>query len=533
MVNAYHSYGTLKTPQSEPIPGSAQQPNAAGGYAFAVDDWTRLERFLVLGSEGGTYYIGEHELTRQNAQAVERCIKADPERTLAAIHDVSVSGRAAKNEPALFALAMFFGLAPANFKMLASRELLHVARTGTHLLHFVAYAEQFRGWGRTLKRAVQNWYLSKSPADLAYQLVKYQSRDKWTQRDLLRLAHPKAEGALNDVLHWAVKGWDNIGPEPPSGDTGLGVLWAYEKAKTLDEPALLDLIRGWRLPREALPTEALNSEGVWQALLDEPMPVTALVRNLATMTRVGLLGDFRPATGQVIARLMDNEAMARGRVHPIQLLTALRTYEAGKGERGHHTWTPVRAVVDALDAAFYASFSSVQPTGKRWMIGLDVSGSMKSTTLNGLPYLSCHEAQAAMALVIASTEQQYAVCPFDTLAYPLTISPRQRLDDVLKAVTSLGGGGTNCAIPIQVATEKNLPVDVFVIFTDSETWQGDIHPVQALQQYRKQSGIPAKLVVVAMASIKSSIADPGDAGMLNVVGFDARAPQIITDFARN
>jgi 60 kDa SS-A/Ro ribonucleoprotein len=75
-------------------------------------------------------------------------------------------------------------------------------------------------------------------------------------------------------------------------------------------------------------------------------------------------------------------------------------------------------------------------------------------------------------------------------------------------------------------------VDVFVVYTDSETWAGSIHPVQALRRYRERMGIAAKLVVVAMASNGFSIADPEDPGMLDVVGFDAAAPQLIADFAR-
>src|SRR5437868_5376314 len=46
------------TPQREPL-DSAQVPNSAGGYAYPVDDWTRLTRWLVLGSEGGSYYATE------------------------------------------------------------------------------------------------------------------------------------------------------------------------------------------------------------------------------------------------------------------------------------------------------------------------------------------------------------------------------------------------------------------------------------------------------------------------------------------
>lgn len=77
MKNTYTTFSTRQTPQSQAIPGSTQVPNSAGGYAWAVDDWTHLDRFLVLGSEGGTYYIKEQALTAENAQAVMRCIQSD------------------------------------------------------------------------------------------------------------------------------------------------------------------------------------------------------------------------------------------------------------------------------------------------------------------------------------------------------------------------------------------------------------------------------------------------------------------------
>lgn len=72
--------------------------------------------------------------------------------------------------------------------------------------------------------------------------------------------------------------------------------------------------------------------------------------------------------------------------------------------------------------------------------------------------------------------------------------------------------------------------DAFVVYTDSETWAGEIHPAQALRKYRERTGIAAKLVVVAMTSNGFSIADPDDAGMLDVVGFAPATPQVISDF---
>ena len=75
-----------------------------------------------------------------------------------------------------------------------------------------------------------------------------------------------------------------------------------------------------------------------------------------------------------------------------------------------------------------------------------------------------------------------------------------------------------------------LNVDCFIILTDSETWVGNIHPVEALRQYRHKSGIPAKLIVVGMVSNEFTIADPDDAGMMDVVGFDSAVPELVTDF---
>lgn len=80
------------------------------------------------------------------------------------------------------------------------------------------------------------------------------------------------------------------------------------------------------------------------------------------------------------------------------------------------------------------------------------------------------------------------------------------------------------------ALKHRWAVDAFVVYTDSETWAGDIHPAQALRQYRERMGIAANLVVVAMNSNGFSIADPDDAGMLDVVGFDTATPQVISDF---
>jgi 60 kDa SS-A/Ro ribonucleoprotein len=207
-------------------------------------------------------------------------------------------------------------------------------------------------------------------------------------------------------------------------------------------------------------------------------------------------------------------------------------------------------VVDALDAAFYTAFENVEPAGQRFLIALDVSGSMTWGDVAVVPGLTPRDASAALALVTAATEPNYEVVGFfagrsgvskrgrqvrfgytDGLT-PLSISPRQRLDDVVKTVSDLPFGGTDCALPMLYAQAKQREIDTFVIYTDSETWAGGVHPAQALREYRSASGIAARLVVVGMVSNGFSIADPADQGMLDVVGFDTATPQLISDFAR-
>jgi 60 kDa SS-A/Ro ribonucleoprotein len=510
--------------------GTSQVQNSAGGYAWIVDDWVRLDRFLVLGAEGGTYYIGERKVTVENAQAVRRCMEADGLRVVRRIVEISEAGRAPKNDPAIFALAMCAGLGDAAVRAAALEALPRVARIGTHLFHFLAAVEGFRGWGRGLRRAVANWYAALPTDRLAYQAVKYQNRNGWGHRDALRLAHPKPATPQHEAIYgWMVNGWSDVGATPDA-DAGLRLLWAYERgmaAAGLSE--VLDLITAYGLPWEALPTHWLAQAEVWRALLPG-LPMTALLRNLARMTANGLLTADAPETASVVERLTQVESLRRARIHPIAVLAALMTYRQGEGARGSLKWTPAAAISQALEQAFHLAFGNVEATGKRIVLALDVSGSMGGGEVAGVPGLTPRVASTAMALVTASVEPQHTIVGFCHQMTPLNIRPGQPLAEALRVTGNLPFGGTDCALPMLWALQKGIQADAFVVYTDSETWFGQVHPAQALADYRRQTGIPARLVVVGMVSNGFSIADPNDAGMLDVVGFDAATPQVIADF---
>lgn len=530
-MDALTGINLRSTPQTEKA-DSRQVANNAGGFTFDVTPEVRLRRFLVLGSEG-TYYVGAKELTKDNAKVILDFARNRTADLVREVVEISTSGRAPKQNQALFALAAAASLGDVDGRRTALDALPLVARTGTHLFLFARYIEQFRGWGRGLRRAVGQWYAAKSVEDLAYQAVKYRSREGWSHRDLLRLSHPvTAEDDRRRLFDWVCGRGASL--------DGLRLIEGFQRAQAARVGEIPALVREYRLSWEMLPDGALNQTAVWEALLDNGIPQTALMRQLPRLTNLGLLEPLGACTRKVAEQLADGERLKKGRVHPINVLIALRTYASGQSARGAGTWKPSRPIVDALDAAFYAAFGAVEPTRKAHLLALDVSGSM-TAAISGLP-ITAREASAALALVTAATESNYAMVGFtsaggsywngDAALTPLAISPRQRLDDAIRAVSNLPFGGTDCSLPMLYALENKLHVDVFSVYTDNETYAGRMHPHQALAQYRREVNPNAKLVVVGMTASNFTIADSNDAGMLDVAGFDSAVPSLLADFAR-
>lgn len=519
-----------ETPQDEAAEKD-QVENNASGFVFRVDPWTRLDRFLILGSTA-SFYQTTRELTLDNAKNLKDLIVEDGLRVVARIVEISEGNRAPKQDYGLFALAACSGWGDIDTRQAAHAAIPRVCRTGSTFLQFISYAEKFRGWGMGFKKAVAKWFTSKSPEHLAYQVIKYRMRHEWRQVDVLRLAHADH----SPVLQWLA------GKTGESLDGLPQIIRDYELVPHAENEARIELAKA--LPREALPTEWLQDPKIWETLLHNSMPLTAIIRSLVAMTGAGILNPGSDGAKRVVDSL-NVEYIHKSRVHPVAILTALFQYKSGKSVRNGNvtkTWIPTPEIVEALDKAFYLAFDNVEPSGKRIFIGLDVSGSM-GTPMPATPWLSSREACAAMAMLQVATEPEVQVYGFtatqgntrwsvQAVLKHLPFAKGQRLDDVLRLTNNLPFGGTDCALPMIHALEKNIMVDTFVIYTDSETWAGDIHPFQALKKYRQRTGIPAKLVVVGTQASEFSIADPSDAGMLDCAGFSSDLPAVIADFSR-
>lgn len=517
-----------KTSQTSPIPGSNQQANNGGGYSFVVDSWTQLERFLILGTWGGTYYVTEQKLTKEDSDLAIQLVKTDGMRVVDVINDISINGRAYKQNPTLFTLAAAAAFGNPEVRSYALSKVSDICRTGTMLYGFIQYYENLGGgWGRAMKRTVGEWYTDRTPSSLANQLVKYRQRDGWSHKDLLRLAKPKInhDDPIYPNVRWAVGKEVDV--------THLDeLIQGFLLAAIASTPnTWVEVIGRYNLPWEALPTQALNETAVWEALVPH-MGLTALMRNLGKMGATGMVNHSELAK-LVNARINTSlDEYKKARVHPMQVLLALSTYSAGRGVKGSNTWIPVGSVMDSLDGAFYKTFGTLEPTHKRRVLALDVSGSMEGAKILNT-HLTAREASVALALVALNQDVESYTMAFSGGFIPLNLSAKTQLKDALRMVGGMPFDWTDCSLPIQWAIKNQLNVDTFEIYTDSETnARGSMHAAQMLKQYRQLSGIPAKMVVNGMTATKFSIADPNDAGMMDVVGFDANAPKVIADFIK-
>ena len=520
-----------------------QVKNDAGGYVYQVSDINRLRRFLTLGTTGGTYYVSERKLSRENADFLINFLHEDHVAVIDETVKMSHEGRIAKNDTAIFVLALAVAHGNDATRKYALDHLNDVCRIGTHLFTFASFVREMKtssGWGRGLRKAFSNWYNDKNAKSVAYQICKYQSRAvegelPWSHRDILRKAHVTPSTKGHDLAFcYAAKGVDGFDKsfDNLNDYEDLRYIYGHElikKAETTEDA--IEIIKEYKLSRESIPTQFMNKKVVLDQLVQH-MPMTATIRSLGPMTSAGTLVPMGDNTRMVIERITDEENLKSARVHPIALLAALRTYRSGQGFRGNLKWNPIAQVNDALEDAFYKSFNYIEPTNARYLLGVDVSGSMSMGSICGLPSLCPHEGAAAMAMTIARTEKNYEIRGFCHKFVDLGVTARDSLNSAMHKTLNNSFGGTDCALPMIYAQQNKIPVDAFVVLTDNQTWFGRTKPAKALRNYRQAMGIGAKLIVIAMTPSNFTIADQGDPGVLDIAGFDANAPAAIGEFVK-
>jgi len=307
----------------------------------------------------------------------------------------------------------------------------------------------------------------------------------------------------------------------------------HEAGESKNASLACALIRSGRLVREHIPTVLFGSREIWATLL-ETMPLEALLRNLGKMTQNGVAGDKYK---EIVARMTDQTAILKARIHPIKVLVASKVYKNGHGDLGSLSWVPNHFISNAFTQLYQLSYGTITPTGQSIMVAVDVSGSMSSAVL-GSKVLTCRDASIAMALLYLETEKNVSIVAFSDGLVDMSTPSRSQLrrgmtiDQALSATSGMSFSSTDCVLPILHAIKHNLKIDAFIVLTDNETYAPNEHPQSALVRYRQLMGTQTKLIVIGMTGNCFTIVDPTDRKTLNLAGFDTSTPEIASMFLR-
>ena len=316
------------TPQTQPIPGREAEmiQGRSGGWMFDAGIWQMLKRCLLIGTAQSTYYAGKRELTEDFVNVIQQAVAENPIRVAEEILYAS-DGRSINNSAPILALVLLsMGETPEAKN--AFREIFpQVVRTGSHFYEWMNYTKSLRGFGKIIKEVGRNWLSREDVKGLAYQLLKYQQRHGFKHRDALRLFHPLPPTEDHDRLfEWVVNGWTELPPEIPS--EALAQIWWYEWLKRNPEQTKIAIAEGKLTHEMAAPVGNMDMQA-WQ-LLFESMPIGAMLRNLGSLTHLGVLkAYYQKKLKRVEAVLNDKKHLRRGRIHPIDVLKALKTYQSG------------------------------------------------------------------------------------------------------------------------------------------------------------------------------------------------------------
>lgn len=522
--------------------------NNAGGYVYEASQWDILDRFLILGSENDSFYVSSQVLTFENTKNLLKCIETDGLRVVNKIVQISDSGRALKNDSAIYALAMCVGFGNPTVKKEALNKMRMVVRTGTHLFFFVETLQKIKeyladnpdiehsfGWGRSLRKAISSWYTSKALDELVYQLIKYKHRQNWRHYDVFNLAHPKPKIDTHKyIFQTIVKGFSDKDLNLDNNFSApiRKIMEKYIIGSNIthfvgdDVDKMIALIRKYNLPREVIPTKMLKNPEIWEAMLQIGMPVMAMIRNIRNMRNVGLLTPRSVSESIVVGTLSDTDKLKAARIHPMHLLLAY--YQ----NRDYGVMS--NRIKNGLIDAFNKSFEFVETTNKRYMMALDVSGSMScgfNCAGGGNFRISSSEAMAAVFYSICRAEKNSLFGVFDDEFTIVDFDFNKSYEEFVTYTRNYYRfGDTDITQTIQYLMDNNIAVDTIVVGSDGESWCEDSPFDVMIQKYRDKIGIPVKCVFADTVANDWSICSLHDPYSINVVGFDASLPRLIQEF---
>jgi 60 kDa SS-A/Ro ribonucleoprotein len=503
--------------------------NEAGGRAYQLSPRHALAQLAATGCFNGVYYADAQDQLDTLRGLVEQ---VDDNVYLAKLALYSRQRAFMKDMPAALLLMLskrdaglfqkVFDRVVDNGRVL--RTLFQMLRSGQFGRKSLSYS---------LQRAFQRWLNTAGVG----QLLAASIGNDPSLLDVLRMARPTPKddarralfGWLADrpVEKWAPAILSDLPAE-------VGALVAYRQAQTeAEQAAILEQARF----RWDLLADAARGPLVWKAIARQMGP-QALRMNLNTLLRHQVFQDDPEMVEYVAGRLADAEEIRRSRQFPYQYLAAALNAEAGVPEK----------IKAALGQAAEIACGNVPELPGALVIGLDVSGSM-SCPVTGLrgrgatTAMRCVDVAALFAAAILRRNPGSVVIPFDTRAYQVDVAAEEPILTLAARLAKYGGGGTNCALPLEMANRVHREQSFAgcVLVSDMESWVGTgrygaTAVMTAWEEFVKNQArrhgadfTGPKLVCINLQAYATTQA-PERSDVLNIGGFSDAVFQVVAAF---
>jgi len=477
--------------------------NNAGGQAYKLSDKAALVQYAMTGCFNGTYYTSDKD---QLTKTLELSKKVSPE-FLAKLAVYSRQSGFMKDMPAVLAalvasrspelLAKIFPKVINNPKML--RNFVQVIRSN------VAGRKSL---GTRPKKLIQA-YLENLTDE---QLFKADVGNDPSLQDIIKLVHPRPSSKKRNAMYAYLLGKDYNKEDLSELACNFE---SFKKDMTKEIPDV---------PFQMLTALPLTNEH-WNKIA-EHATWTQIRMNLNTFERHDVLKNSS-LVSTLADKLGDPEQVRRAKVFPYQLFTAFQNV---------HETVPMKLKIALQKAAEVACENIPEIKGKVYVM-VDVSGSMSSPVTGSRGTVStktrCIDIAALVAAAILRKNPDATVMPFDTRVHHVNMNPMDSIMTNAAYLAKFGGGGTNCALPLEALNHVGAKGDLVLYVSDNESWvdSGRYHSTGTMAAWQKfKTRNPnAKLVNIDIQPSSTTQTNERP-DVLNIGGFSDQIFEVIAKF---
>lgn len=157
----------------------------------------KFRRLLTIGSDTISYKVSDKKFDIERAHVVNSLVSAGKsDDVIDEITRASAEKRSIRREALFHSLAICAKSENETLKKKAHETVVQICSNPAELFLFLnaskTLSDTTKGWGRSQRTAVSQWYNERTPRVLMELVTRYKSRAGWSHRDVFRLAHLKA-----------------------------------------------------------------------------------------------------------------------------------------------------------------------------------------------------------------------------------------------------------------------------------------------------------------------------------------------------